>query len=197
MLPLVISGPSGVGKSSLLRKLLSTHSSLFAFSVSSTTRSPRPGESHGRDYHFLSLEDFQSQVAAGDFLETAEVHGNKYGTHKSELRRAQETSKVLVLDIDVQGVEQLWRHEVLGNYVFVEPDSMTVLESRLRGRGTDSEEHVRSRLKQACTELQFLHSHRLRFAGVLRYDYLDTTYPRFLALLAQLYPSFSSSLIHN
>lgn len=138
MLPLVISGPSGVGKSSLLRKLLSMHSAHFLFSVSSTTRAPRPGESPGRDYHYLSPEDFQSQAAAGDFLETAEMHGNRYGTHKSELRRAQETGKVLVLDIDVQGVEQLWRQKVHGNYVFVEPDSMTVLEARLRGRGTDT-----------------------------------------------------------
>jgi len=193
MLPLVISGPSGVGKSSLLRKLLSMHSAHFLFSVSSTTRAPRPGESPGRDYHYLSPEDFQSQAAAGDFLETAEMHGNRYGTHKSELRRAQETGKVLVLDIDVQGVEQLWRQKVHGNYVFVEPDSMTVLEARLRGRGTDSEEHMRSRLLQASKELQFLHSNRDRFAGVLRYDYLDTTYPRFLTLLVQLYPSLDSS----
>ena len=188
MLPLVVSGPSGVGKSTLLRKLLLTHSACFTFSVSSTTRKPRPTETPGVDYHYLSTAEFQQEVRLQAFLETITLHGHHYGTHKSELLRAANLGKSLLLDIDVNGVKQLWEQRIQANYVFIEPESRQLLEERLRGRNTESEEKIQSRLAQADKEIAFMKENRSKFAGVVRYDYLEKSYPRLVGLLKRLYP---------
>lgn len=156
---LVASGPSGTGKTTMCRQLLAGDPAL-QFSVSCTTRPPRSGEVDGRDYHFISRETFAERVAAGDFLEHATVHDNAYGTLKSEVVGHLEAGRDVLLDIDVQGANQVrqamagqwWAHCV--QMVFVGPPSYTELERRLRGRGTDSDSVIRRRLDNARAELQ-------------------------------------------
>ena len=158
-LVLVISGPSGVGKSTLCRDLLAAEPRL-AFSVSCTTRAPRPGEQHGREYYFLTPAEFDERVAAGEFLEHAQVHGQRYGTLAAEaLGRAQAGHDVL-LDIDVQGARQV-RAAAAANaalrralaLVFIGPPALAVLETRLRGRATEDPAQLARRLAGARSEL--------------------------------------------
>jgi guanylate kinase len=155
---LVISGPSGAGKTSVCKRLLELEPALH-FSISCTTRPPRAGEIDGRDYYFLSREEFDAKVAREEFLEYAEVHGNMYGTLRTEVQRYVYNGQPVLLDIDVQGARQIRSHiidSVLGyctEYVFVGPPSFAEMERRLRGRGTDAEEVIRQRLRNARTEL--------------------------------------------
>ncbi len=158
---IVVSGPSGSGKSSICKKALACREGL-GFSVSCTTRRPRPGEVEGKDYFFLSREEFLRRVDAGEFIEHAEVHGNLYGTLKSEVVKRVSSGLDVLLDIDVQGALQFKALEkedtLLGKcseYVFVAPPSFAELERRLRGRGTESEEVIARRLANARRELSF------------------------------------------
>lgn len=157
---LVVSGPSGSGKSSICKRVLPAREGL-CFSVSCTTRSPRPGEVDGRDYYFLSREDFLRKVEANEFIEHAEVHGNLYGTLKSEVVRRVSEGLDVILDIDVQGALQFRALEredkvlsLCAEYVFVAPPSYAELERRLRGRGTEAEEVVQRRLANSKRELE-------------------------------------------
>ena len=156
---LVVSGPSGSGKSSICKKVLSAREGL-CFSVSCTTRQPRPGEVDGHDYYFLTREEFLAKLSGGQFIEHAEVHGNLYGTLKSEVVRRVSEGGDVILDIDVQGALQFRAleagDEVLrrcAEYVFVAPPSYAELERRLRGRGTEAEDVVQRRLANAKREL--------------------------------------------
>ena len=142
---LVVSGPSGSGKTTLCRRL--ADSGEVRYSISCTTRQPRPGEMSGLDYHFLSRADFESRLAAGDFLEHAEVHGNFYGSLKSEVLAHLEEGVDVVMDIDVQGAAQirdcadpLIRRAMVD--LFVMPPNEEELRRRLSGRNTDSEEVI-------------------------------------------------------
>ena len=148
---IVVSGPSGSGKSTLWRRLVE-HPGV-TFSVSATTRSPRPGEQDGRDYYFLGDEEFSRRIKAGEFLEHAEVHGNRYGTLISEVRAALDAGLDLVLEIDVQGAEQARASDLPVVSVFVVPPSMQVLEARLRARASETEEQIRKRLAIAEAEM--------------------------------------------
>ncbi len=151
---LVVSAPSGAGKTTLCHLLIQRLG--FRFSVSHTTRSPRPGEVHGRDYYFVSRHEFEDLIRQGAFLEWAEVHGHLYGTSKSEVERALSGEEDLLLDIDVQGASQVRRKlRERAVFVFVAPPSMEELERRLRHRGTESEEVLRRRLARAREEMQF------------------------------------------
>ncbi|RMH04692.1 MAG: guanylate kinase [Planctomycetota bacterium] len=141
---IVISGPTASGKSTLWRRLVALPG--VRFSVSATTRSPRPGEVDGRDYHFLDDREFDRRLAAGEFLEHAEVHGRRYGTLRAEVERALAAGEDLVLEIDVQGAEQLRGCGLPMVSIFVAPPSEEVLRERLRGRGTESEEEMKRRL---------------------------------------------------
>lgn len=151
---LVLSAPSGCGKTTILRQVMAELSGL-AFSVSHTTRQPRPGEVNGRDYHFVSVEQFKAlrDSKPSGFLEWAEVHGNLYGTARQEVESRLATGIDVILDIDIQGAAQV-RHNAKPVTVFIAPPSLAELERRLRGRGTENEESLLRRLANAEKEMQ-------------------------------------------
>jgi len=149
----IISAPSGSGKSTLVHRLLKTVPSL-AFSISYTTRQPRPTEANGVDYIFISRKDFEDRLSRGEFLEYAEVFGNYYGTNRETFEAATREGKDLVLDIDVQGARQLKVAIPQAISIFVLPPSRDVLEQRLRSRSQDSEEVIERRLLGAAAEVQ-------------------------------------------
>jgi guanylate kinase len=146
---LVITGPSGVGKGTLIRLLLDRFPGM-ALSVSATTRAPRPGEEDGVDYRFLSPEEFQRRIDAGEFLEWAEYAGHRYGTLKSELER---DADPLVLEIEVQGARKVRERVPEATSVFIAPPSDEALRTRLVGRGSDDPEQIERRLAVAREEL--------------------------------------------
>jgi guanylate kinase len=149
----IISAPSGSGKSTLVSELMRLVPRL-RFSVSYTTRYPRGDERDGKDYFFISRADFEERVARGEFLEHAEVFGNYYGTHISELDRAADEGYDLVLDIDVQGARQLKERIPAGVSIFILAPSRQILEERLRARSQDSEAVILRRLHDAAGEIR-------------------------------------------
>lgn len=153
--PLVISGPSGVGKGTLFSLLQQRHPDVFTLSVSHTTRAPRDGEAHGTHYYFVTHPAFEELIAADGFVEHAQFSGNRYGTSKQAIRDLTERGRVVVLDIEMEGVKQIKASGMGARYVFVAPPSEEELEKRLRGRGTEKEESVLKRLNQAKLELEF------------------------------------------
>ena len=158
---LVISAPSGTGKTTLIKRLRKEFPS-FGYSISCTTRNPRVGEQHGVHYYFLSREEFERRIGNDEFIEYAQVFANRYGTLKSEVLERIRRGRSVVLDIDVQGAmkireaaardPELAAHTV---WVFIGPPSVEALEKRLRGRATDSEEQIALRLGTAKHELSF------------------------------------------
>ena len=156
---IIITAPSGAGKTSITRYLLTKYPSL-AFSVSATTRSPRGKERDGVDYYFLSLPQFQQHIQHNDFIEWEMVYeGKYYGTLKSEMERIWSEGKTPLLDIDVQGaihVQQQFPGNALS--LFIQPPSVDVLRERLHNRGTETEEGIRTRLGKAAYELSFSHA---------------------------------------
>ncbi|KAI9797826.1 MAG: hypothetical protein M1833_005329, partial [Piccolia ochrophora] len=153
--PIVISGPSGTGKSTILKKLFGAHPDTFGFSVSHTTRSPRPGEVDGREYNFTTTPGFESMIAAGAFIEHARFSGNYYGTSIKAVQDVADKGRICVLDIEMEGVKQVHKTSLNARFLFLAPPSLEVLEQRLRGRGTETEESVAKRLEQARREMDF------------------------------------------
>lgn len=164
---LVISGPSGCGKSTICRRLL--EDPRVVFSVSATTRPPRPGERDGVDYRFLDKESFRALVAEGAFLEWAEVYGNLYGTLRQPVVEAMERGDVYLLEIDVQGALQLKALDEPGLYIFIAPPNPEELRRRLVGRGTDAPEVIERRLQKAADEYR----ERVKYDHVVVNDDLD------------------------
>lgn len=154
---LIFSAPSGSGKTTIVRHLLEKYPEKIAFSISASTREPRGTEEDGRDYYFISKEEFLHRVANEQFVEFEEVYsGTFYGTLKSELERIWAEGKHVIFDIDVVGglrLKRKFKDRALA--IFVHPPSLEVLESRLRGRGTDSDEKLQERLAKAAKELDF------------------------------------------
>ncbi|HEY1113680.1 MAG TPA: guanylate kinase [Chitinophagaceae bacterium] len=157
---IILTAPSGAGKTSITRFLLNKHPDRLAFSISAATRSPRGSEKNGVDYYFLSEEDFKHKIQHDEFLEWEMVYeGKYYGTLKSEMQRIWNEGKVPLLDIDVKGaihVEQQFPEAVLS--LFIEPPSIDELKRRLRSRGTESEEAIEARVSKAAYEISFKHS---------------------------------------
>lgn len=161
---LVVSGPSGSGKTTLCRQL--AQAADVHYSISCTTRPPRAGEEHGRDYHFLSKEEFANKLQAGDFLEHAVVHGNLYGSLRSEVISFLDAGVDVVMDIDVQGADQIREaadQKIQNSLVdlFVMPPSKAELHARLSGRGTDTAATISLRMANALEEMR--HSRRYTF----------------------------------
>lgn len=161
---LVVVGPSGVGKGTLIKRLMDGDDK-FGFSCSHTTRKPRDGEQDGQHYHFTTKEEFEAGIAAGAFLEHAHVHSNIYGTSLQAVRDVADADKCCVLDIDVQGARQVRKSGLPAIFVFVAPPTLASLEARLRGRATETEAQVATRLATSRQELASLEE-----AGL--YDYL-------------------------
>lgn len=149
---LVVAGPSGTGKSTILERVFAFDPRL-SFSVSHTTRAPRPGETDGEDYHYVDDATFTEMVEAGAFAEWAHVHSNRYGTSRGEIRRIADLGKDIVFDVDVQGAASLRAAYPTAVSVFILPPSMAALEARLRGRGTESDASLRVRLDNARKEI--------------------------------------------
>jgi guanylate kinase len=164
----VITGPSGVGKGTLIRGLMERVPKL-ELSVSATTRAPRPGEHDGIDYHFLSSEEFERRVQAGEFVEHADYAGRRYGTLRSELEQRVADGAPVVLEIEVQGARQVRAAMPEAVQVFIAPPSLQALRTRLIGRGTDGSDEVERRLAVAEQELQA----REEFAHVVINDRLE------------------------
>ena len=156
----IISGPSGVGKSTVLKALMEKRKNLY-FSVSATTRDPRPGEENGVHYHFLDRDTFQEWIDKDEFLEHAEYVGNCYGTPKRYVDAAMDEGRDVILDIEVQGAEQVVGKRPETVRVFIAPPSWSELERRLTERGTDTADKIQKRLQRAQEE----------FASASAYDY--------------------------
>lgn len=150
---IVVSAPSGAGKTTVLKRLMQRRPEIV-FSVSATTRTPRPGEEAGKDYFFFSADEFRKGIEAGEFAEWAEVHGHFYGTPESFLESQVSLGKNVILDIDTQGAFQLKEKHPEAVLIFLAPPSFEELERRLRARETESEDVVERRLNFAKTELE-------------------------------------------
>ena len=156
----IICGPSGVGKGTVVARLLASDPTLY-FSVSATTRAPRPGEQDGKHYHFLTMEQFEQWITEDQFLEHAQFVGNRYGTPQLYVDKAMEQGRDVLLDIEIQGAEQVHRKRPDAVRIYVAPPSWAELERRLIGRGTEDMERVRSRLERGKVE----------FAAAKDFDY--------------------------
>ncbi|WP_442938281.1 guanylate kinase [Nostoc sp.] len=150
---IVLTGPSGVGKGTLMRSLLQRHPELY-FSVSATTRSPRPGEIDGKNYYFVSRSKFEQLVAEGEFLEWAEFAGNYYGTPREAVLNQIHSGKLVVLEIELEGARQIRASFPSALSIFILPPSFDELEKRIRSRAQDSEEAIARRLLRAQEEIQ-------------------------------------------
>ena len=151
--PIILSSPSGGGKTTIAQKLLTARRDV-GYSVSCTTRPPREGEVHGRDYHFLSVKDFKRGQKAGDFAESAEVHGHLYGTLRAEVERVLSSGKHVIMDIDVQGSRQFAEAFPDSVLIFILPPSAKALISRLEARGTEDPKSLIRRFRSAIDELK-------------------------------------------
>ena len=175
----VITGPSGVGKGTLIRGVMERIPQL-ELSVSATTRAPRPGERDGVDYHFLSSDQFERHAQAGEFVEHADYAGRRYGTLRSELDRRVAAGAPVVLEIEVQGARQVRAAMPSAVQVFIAPPSLAALRTRLIGRGTDGNEEVERRLAVAEHEL----AARDEFAHVVVNDRLEDALTELVAIIA-------------
>lgn len=176
--PIVMSAPSGGGKTTIARLLMERRKDV-GYSVSCTTRAPRPGERDGVDYHFLSRQEFDAKASHGELAEWAEVHGNRYGTLRSAIRDVMDAGRHVMLDIDVQGARQLTAAFPESVTIFIVPPSVEVLVARLRGRKSESEDTLALRLRNARDEL--LEAERYQY--VVENDDLEHAFGRVNAIL--------------
>uniref|UniRef100_A0A672YY75 Guanylate kinase n=1 Tax=Sphaeramia orbicularis TaxID=375764 RepID=A0A672YY75_9TELE len=201
--PVVLSGPSGAGKSTLMKMLMKDHEGVFGFSVSHTTRNPRPGEEDGKglnklpmllgatllpvadldsslfkhvaDYHFTTREAMQEALERGDFIENAEFSGNMYGTSKAAIEDVKAKNLICILDVDIQGVKRIKETDLDPIYISIQPPSMEILEKRLRDRQTETEESLQKRLEAARVDMELSKEPGV-FDVVIINDDLDRAY---------------------
>lgn len=177
--PIVICGPSGTGKSTLLKRLLLENKDKLTFTISHTTRKPRKGEQNGKEYHFISREEMERMISDNEFIEHTQFSDNYYGTSKRAVRDALKTGKIFILEVDIEGVKALSSiEEFKPVFVFIKPPSKQLLVERLSSRGTESAEALKRRLDRADEELKFAESGAVQFDLVLVNDDLDETYEK-------------------
>lgn len=158
--------------------LFDRHPDTFALSVSHTTRAPRPGEVDGVHYHFVSMEAFEDLIAKDGFVENAKYGRNRYGTSKMTIEEQTKKGKVVVLDIEMEGVKQIKQSGISARYIFIAPPSIETLEQRLRGRGTETEQSIQERLAQAQKELDFSKTPGVHDIIIVNDD-LESAYKKF------------------
>lgn len=173
---LLICGPSGVGKGTLIKLLIKEYPNKFGFSISSTTRKPRVGEKDGVDYHFLTIEKFKQDIEQEKFIEYATVHGNFYGTSFESVKKIQEIGKHVIFDIDIQGAKSIQKSKIEVLPIFIMPPTFQELENRLRNRKTETEETLKTRLENAKKEIEFGES---GYFKLIKNDDLNRCYDEF------------------
>ncbi|KAI4739142.1 guanylate kinase [Aureobasidium sp. EXF-12298] len=178
--PIVISGPSGSGKSTHLNRLLKEYPDRFGFSISHTTRQPRGQEQNGVEYHFVTKDDFLKMIDQNAFIEHAQFGSNHYGTSVQAVKDVAEKNRTCILDIEMEGVKQVKKKDLNARYLSLQPPSLEILESRLRGRATDSEDAITQRLTQAKNELAFAKTPGV-FDKVIINDDLEKAWKEFKA----------------
>ncbi|CAH0724780.1 unnamed protein product, partial [Brenthis ino] len=182
--PLVLCGPSGSGKSTLLKRLLKEFPDKFGFSISHTTRGPRPGEKDGVHYHFTSKDKMLAAIEKGEFIESATFSGNMYGTSKRAVEDVRRTGKTCTLDIDIEGVKQIKHTDLDPLLVFIMPPSIEELERRLRTRNTEQEDALKKRLEVACREIEYGQEPG-NFHIIIINDNLDKAYTELREFISQ------------
>lgn len=190
---LVLAGPSGVGKGTLLKRLIGDFPYAFGFSVSHTSRHPRVGEVNGKDYFFETNETILDLVKQSKFLEHAFVHGNVYGTSLGEVERVSREGRICVIEIDLQGVKQIQASSLAtcSHFIFVTPPSLTVLETRLRQRGTENADKIKKRVETALSEINAAQT--IRFDLNILNDHLDDAYRTLRTTVLNWYPGILST----
>lgn len=186
--PLVFVGPSGIGKGTIIKGLRKLYPERFAFSVSHTTRSPREGERDGIDYHFVTREQFEADLAAGKFLEHAEVHGNYYGTSYDAIRQVERSGKICILDVNVDGAIAIAHSRLKPFIILLAPSNFQMLERRLRKRGTEDEETIQKRLATSRTELQRFEENKELWNLIVINESYDKTMVEISTELFKRYP---------
>ncbi|KAM9322617.1 guanylate kinase [Pholidichthys leucotaenia] len=182
--PVVLSGPSGAGKSTLLNRLMKEFDGVFGFSVSHTTRNPRPKEVEGKDYHFVKRKEMEEKIANGDFIESAEFSGNIYGTSKAAVHAVQAQNRICILDIEMQGVKSIKQTDLNPIYITIQPPCLEVLEERLKARKTETEESLQRRLNTAKVEMEFCKEPGV-FDFIIVNDDLDVAYGELRGILLE------------
>jgi len=177
---IVLSGPSGVGKTTICKRLLASRSDL-RYSISATSRPKRPVEKNGREYIFLGVEEFKQWIAQGLFVEYAEVYGNFYGTPRKSLEEGLSAGYNILMDVDVQGARELMNLYPGGIFIYIMPPDIAELERRLKKRDTDREEVIRNRLAKAVNELEYKNDYKHSMEN----KELETTIARILCIIEQ------------
>lgn len=188
LVPVVFSGPSGVGKSTLLKKLFGEFPDAFGFSVSHTTRPPRSGEQNGVDYHFVTREDMQSEIAQNNFIEYAEFANKMYGTSKKSIKDVLQSNRICILDIDEQGVKNLKKlNDMTCKFIFISPPSVEELRNRLNSRGTETAETLQSRMDTATSAINYS-KEKGSYDSVIVNDDLEKAYKELRCYLQKEFP---------
>ena len=186
----VVSGFSGAGKGTLMKALLKQYQEQYALSISATTRKPREGEEHGREYFFLTVEEFQNMIAEDALIEHACYVGNYYGTPRSYVEEQMAAGRDVILEIEIQGALEVKKKFPDTLLLFVTPPSAEVLEERLRGRGTETEEVIRERLKRASQEAMYMD----QYDYILVNDNLETCVEQMHQLIQSQHEKVSENL---
>ncbi|XP_070186502.1 uncharacterized protein [Littorina saxatilis] len=184
--PVVVSGPSGSGKSTLLTRLFKDYPDCFAFSVSHTTRKPRPGEEHGKDYYYVTMEEFEELIKNNGFLEHAQFSGNRYGTSKKSVQDILASGRLCVLDVEINGVKSIKAANMnpTPRFIFVKPPTFESLKSRLQGRGTETDESLQKRLDTAKEAMDFAEQAGA-YDHIIVNDDVDVAYEKLKGILIE------------